>query len=138
MLGPDLTAVLWLVTLESLVFASYAVVRGVRFGSGLSAAARGPMSSVAAVGFLAYGAWVTTTCTTSSKPQPSGCCTVERSVDDLSPHAQSRRICTFLNLTVPAAYCSAMGPLVSFWSSPWAVSVPFSLTVSCGPFTVIS
>jgi hypothetical protein len=57
-LDPRVTAALWLVTIESLVVAAYAVVRGTLVGSPLSAAAAGSASLMAAGAFGVYGLWV--------------------------------------------------------------------------------
>ena len=57
-LDPRLTAALWLVTIESLVVAAYAVVRGTLIASPLSAAATKAASLMAAAAYGAYGVWI--------------------------------------------------------------------------------
>jgi hypothetical protein len=57
-LDPRVTAALWLVAIEGLVVAAYAVIRGTLVGSPLSAAAAGSASLMAAGAFGVYGLWV--------------------------------------------------------------------------------
>ena len=57
-LPAPVTRALWILTLESLVVAALAVVRGTLAGSPLTEAAKRGASWVAAVVYVAYGAWV--------------------------------------------------------------------------------
>jgi hypothetical protein len=58
MLPPLLTSVLWIITLESLVIAAFAVIRGTLVGSGLSEGAVRAASLVIGAGYGAYAIWV--------------------------------------------------------------------------------
>ena len=57
-LPAGVTAVLWILALEGLVAAAFAVVRGTLSGSHLTEAAKRRASRVAAVAYTAYGVWV--------------------------------------------------------------------------------
>lgn len=57
-LPAGVTSVLWILTLEGLVVAAFAVVRGTLAGSQLTEAAKRGASRVAAVMYAAYGVWV--------------------------------------------------------------------------------
>ena len=80
----------------------------------------------------------TTSCTRSGRNGSKRSGQSPLAGDPNSAERYSFLICTRRKRTVPAAYCSAIGPLVNFASSVCAVSVPFSLTINCGPFAVIS
>jgi hypothetical protein len=58
MLHPSVTAGLWLVTLESLVVAAFAVIRGTLAGSPLGPETVRAASLVAAGAYVAYGVWI--------------------------------------------------------------------------------
>ena len=57
-LPSGVTSVLWILTLEGLVAAAFAVVRGTLAGSRLTEAAKRGASRVAAVAYAAFGVWV--------------------------------------------------------------------------------
>jgi len=57
-LPSPVTAVLWILTLESLVVAAFAVVRGTLAGSELANGAKRRASWTAAVAYAAYGLWL--------------------------------------------------------------------------------
>jgi hypothetical protein len=58
MLDPAVTTALWVLTLESLVVAAFAVVRGTLAGSRLPRATVETASLLAAGAYAAYGVWV--------------------------------------------------------------------------------
>jgi hypothetical protein len=57
-LHPSVTATLWLLTLESLVVAAFAVIRGTLAGSRLAPEIVRAASLVAAGAYVAYGVWI--------------------------------------------------------------------------------